>query len=116
MMKEGLVNREWAEHFIREEVTRITSEEFTWNEYLLEEGSIPGYNKAIGEAFIEYQANKALRDCGIDVVAIKPNDTITWFNHYRDISNQVVAQQEMKGNSYQKGVLKNDLARFTSEN
>ena len=60
-----------------------------------------------------YHANKAIRDCGIDVTPIKPNDTITLFNHYRDISNQVVAQQEMNSNQYQKGVLKNDLERFT---
>ena len=114
MMAENMVDPIWAEQFIRDEVTRITSEEFVWNKYLLEDGSIPGYNQAIGEAFIEYQANKALRDCGIDVTPIKPNDTITWFNHYRDINNQVVAQQEMKSNQYQKGVLKNDLDRFTN--
>jgi len=112
MIRTGLVDKDWAITFIENEVARIVLDEFNWNDYLLQDGSIPGYNKAIGEAFIEYQANKSLRDVGIDVPTIKPNDTITWFNHYRDISNQVVAQQEMKGNSYQKGLLKNDLARF----
>ncbi len=113
MIAESMVDPIWAKQFIKDEVVRIVSEEFAWNKYLLQDGSIPGYNQAIGEAFIEYQGNKALRDCGIDVPAIKPNDTITWFNHYRDINNQVVAQQEQKSNQYQKGVLKNDLARFT---
>jgi len=114
MIAEKMVDPTWAKEFIQAEVKRITAEEFTWNNYLLQEGSIPGYNQAIGEAFIEYQANKALRDVGIKIDAVKPNDTITWFNHYRDIGNQVVAQQEQKSNQYQKGVLKNDLAKFTS--
>jgi len=116
MIKESMVDPKWATQFIKDEVARITSEEFKWNKYLLQDGSIPGYNQAIGEAFIEYQANKSLRDCGIDVTPVKPNDTITWFNHYRDISNQVVAQQEQKSNQYQKGILKNDLDRFTNTN
>ena len=63
----------------------------------------------------EYQVNKAQRGVGIDIAPIKPNDTITWFNHYRDIGNQVVAQQEIKSNQYQKGVIKNDLARFVEK-
>ena len=115
MMKEGLVDKAWAKEFILEEAAKVVIGEFEWNEYLQKDGSIPGYNVAIGEAFIQYQHNKTLRDVGIDVAVIKPNDTITWFNHYRDISNQVVAQQEMKSNQYQKGVLKNDLDRFTKE-
>jgi ribonucleotide reductase beta subunit family protein with ferritin-like domain len=115
MISSGLVDKEWAHKRIANEAARIEAEEFIWNDYLLEEGSIPGYNKAIGQAFIQYQTNKALRDVGIDVPPIKPNDTITWFNHYRDINNQVVAQQEMKSNQYQKGILKNDLDRFTPQ-
>jgi len=112
MIRTGLVDKDFAYEFIANEVTKIVKDEYSWNNYLLKDGSIPGYNKSIGEAFIDYQANKALRDVGIDTLAIKPNDTITWFNHYRDISNQVVAQQEMKSNQYQKGTIKNDLARF----
>lgn len=112
MIKAGLVDKEWAYDFIEKEAAQTLKQEYLWNEYLLQDGSIPGYNQAIGEAFIDYQVNKALRTVGLDIPAIKPNDTITWFNHYRDISNQVVAQQEMKSNQYQKGVLKNDLHRF----
>ena len=115
MIKSGLVDKEWAHAFILAEADKALVGELGWNKYLLQDGPIPGYNEPIGEAFIRYQVNKTLRDVGIDVPPIKPNDTITWFNHYRDISNQVVAQQEMKSNQYQKGVLKNDLERFTNE-
>ena len=115
MIKTGLIDKEWAHDFICKEAEAIQIQEFEWNKYLLQEGSIPGYNQAIGEAFIQYQVNKAQRGVGIDIAPIKPNDTITWFNHYRDIGNQVVAQQEIKSNQYQKGILKNDLLRFTKD-
>jgi ribonucleotide reductase beta subunit family protein with ferritin-like domain len=112
MFSEGLIDKLWGYKFIKEETEKIKISEYSWNKYLQEEGSIPGFNQAIGEAFIDYQCNKSLRDVGIEVSIIKPNDTITWFNHYRNIDNQVVAQQEIKSNQYQKGILKNDLDRF----
>ena len=115
MIKTGLVDKEWAHKFITDEAHSILLGEFGWNKYLQQDGSIPGYNEKIGEAFILYQYNKAMRTVGIDVEPVKPNDTITWFNHYRDINNQVVAQQEMKSNQYQKGLVKNDLNRFTND-
>jgi len=115
MIRSGLVDKKWAQEFIATEAHKVLLGELEWNKYLQQDGPIPGYNESIGDAFILYQYNKAIRDVGIDVEPVRPNDTITWFNHYRDISNQVVAQQEMKGNSYQKGILKNDLNRFTKD-
>jgi ribonucleotide reductase beta subunit family protein with ferritin-like domain len=114
MISTNLVDKEWAHEFINSEVASIKVNEYAWNKYLLKDGSIPGFNEPIGEAFIDYQCNKSLRDCGIEVDPIKPNDTITWFNHYRDIDNQVVAQQEINSNQYQKGLIKNDLTKFFS--
>ena len=113
MIKEGLIDRDYAYNFIIKEANAVMMSELKWNTYLQKEGPIPGYNEEIGDYFIKYQTNKALRDCGVEVnTIIKPNDTINWFNHYIDINNQVVAQQEQKSNQYQKGILKNDLGRL----
>lgn len=114
MIREGLVDRDWATDFITNEAQQVLTSELAWNQYLQQEGSIPGYTLSIGEEFIIYQHNKALRDLGFDIAAIKPNDTVKWFNEYRNIANQVVAQQEQKSNSYQKGVLRNDLHKFST--
>jgi ribonucleoside-diphosphate reductase beta chain len=97
---------------IKEMADRVLAQEFEWNSYLLEEGNIPGYNKEIGEEFIKYQHNKALRDVGYNVEAIKPNSFVQWFNHYRNPNNKQVSQQEMKSTQYQKGVLQNDLHKL----
>ena len=115
MIREGIVDKDEAIEFITELAKEIESSEIKWNEYLLKDGPIPGYNKEIGEHFIKYQTSKALRDVGIKTYIVESNDTIQWFNHYRNIANQVVSQQEMKSNQYQKGILKNDLSRFDKD-
>lgn len=115
MISEGMVDRDWAYNFISTEANYVLTMELGWNSYLQAEGSVPGYTKAIGQEFINYWYNKALRDVGYDLEPIKPNDTIRWFNDYRNIHNQVVAQQEMRSNAYQKGTIKNDLSRFDQE-
>lgn len=114
MLREQLVDPELGRQFIIDEASRVLTSELEWNKYLQLDGSLPGLTPSICEEFIKYQHNKALRDVGIDVATIKPNDTVKWFNDYRDIANQAVAQQEQKSNSYQKGVLRNDLHKFTT--
>lgn len=91
---------------------QILEQELEWNKYLLKEGPIPGYNEQIGEYFIKYFHSKALRNLKADVVKIKSNDTIDWFNHYRNPDNKQVSQQEQKSTQYQKGVIKNDLDKI----
>lgn len=113
MIKENLINADWAIDFIKKETSKVLNQELKWNSYLQQEGSIPGYTEKIGAEFIRYQGNKALRNLGLpDIPVIKPNDTVQWFNNYRNINNQVVAQQEQKSNQYQKGLIKNDLSKF----
>lgn len=90
----------------------VLSQELQWNEYLQQDGPIVGYNQQIGEEFIRYKHNKALRDLGMDLPRIKPNDTIQWFNHVRMPDNKQVSQQEMKSSQYQKGVMKDDLYKL----
>lgn len=100
---------------IEEMALEIQSQEKSWNRYLQEDGPIPGYNIAIGDAFIEYFTNKTLRDLGSNIKPIKPNDTVQWFNHVRDPDNKQVSQQEMKSSQYQKGIIKDDLYLFNKE-
>ena len=87
----------------------ILEQELAWNEYLQQDGSIPGYNTEIGSQFIKYRHNKVLRDLGANIEAIKPNDIIQWFDHIRNPDNKQVSQQEQKSTQYQKGIVKDDL-------
>ncbi len=92
----------------------ILVQELEWNKYLLQDGPIPGYNEQIGEYFIKYYHAKALRNLGCDYTPVASNDTIDWFNHYRNPDNKQVSQQEQSSTQYQKGVMLNDLHKFNS--
>lgn len=108
LIKQGVIEIE----AIASILDAVLSQELKWNEYLQQDGPIVGYNQQIGEEFIRYKHNKALRDLGMDLPKLAPNDTIQWFNHVRMPDNKQVSQQEMKSSQYQKGVMKNDLHKL----
>lgn len=89
----------------------IVYQEIDWLRYLLLEGEVPGLNFKIGEHFIKYWAKKRLSAIKVphEYSAYKSNDIISWFNSYRDINKQNTALQEASNNSYQKGVIMDDL-------
>lgn len=93
----------------------VLRQELDWNNYLQQDGPIPGYNTAIGAEFLAYWHNKSLRDLGLPVDTVKPSSTVDWYNHYRNPDNKQVSQQEAKSTQYQKGVIKNDLQSYFEE-
>ncbi len=99
----------WMRHYAEE----IVNEELVWNDYLLEDGEIPGFNADIGEHFSKYWADFRLKEIGLDpIYGEKKSDIIDWYNKYRDLKKGVTALQEADATNYQKGKLKNDLDRF----
>lgn len=87
--------------------------EFEWASFLLRNGSIPGYNTEIMENFLKYFTNLRLKNIKVQEIypgdEAKKNDTIHWFESYRDINKQNTMLQEASNTSYIKGGLKNDL-------
>ncbi len=106
LLKEKAITKEEISYM----ADTILNQELGWNLYLQKDGPIPGYNQKIGEEFIRYMHNKTLRDLGIKIDIIKPNNTVQWFNHVRNPDNKQVSQQEQKSTQYQKGVMKDDLS------
>lgn len=99
------------------EAKRIAEEtvnsEIEWNKYLLSDGDIPGYNINIITNFLKYFANLRLKNIKVQEIysmeEAKHNDTIDWFENYRDLNKQNTMLQEASNTSYIKGGLKNDL-------
>jgi len=100
-----------------EEAKRIAFEtvesEYEWTEYLLKDGSLPGYNIQIMDNFLKYFANLRLKNIKVEDVfdrkEAQKTDTIDWFESYRDINKSNTMLQEASNTSYIKGGLKNDL-------
>jgi ribonucleoside-diphosphate reductase beta chain len=98
------------EAFIIDYVRKTVETEIEWSNYLLAEGEIAGFSKQVNNNFIKYQADLALRKIGIDpIYNAKKDDSVIWFDEYRKIKNQNSALQEVSNNSYNKGVIQNDI-------
>ena len=107
---------EWFDEEMVKFTEKTVKAEMEWNDYLLEDGSIPGYNKNIGEHFIKYWADKRLKELKIQpIYNEKRSDVIDWYNKYRDLNSTTTALQEADTTNYQKGKLTNDLDKFDIE-
>ena len=99
--------------WIYEYFENIVEQEFKWNSYLFDEGDLPGFTKQMGEHFIKYYTDRALKNIGLDpIFNEKVSDIIKWYDSYRNINSQNSALQEVSNTMYQKGVTKNDLNKF----
>jgi ribonucleoside-diphosphate reductase beta chain len=108
--KEKRQGVEFDEDFVYKYVKKVAEDEKKWSLYLLQDGELPGFNRSINKHFIVYFADKTLTDLGLEpIYNAKKNDTIDWYNDYRKIKNQNSALQEVSNNSYNKGVVKNDI-------
>ena len=104
---------EWFDEEMIKFTKRTVQAELDWSDYLLQNGSIPGYNKKIGEHFIKYWADKRLKELKLQpLYNEKKSDIIDWFNKYRDLNSTSTALQEADATNYQKGKLTNDLDKF----
>jgi len=103
----------WFDETMIKFTKKTVQQELDWNNYLLEDGPIPGYNQAIGEHFIKYWADKRLKEIGLQpLYNEKKSDIIDWYNKYRDLNSTSTALQEADATNYQKGKLVNDLDKF----
>ncbi len=98
------------EEFIVDYIKEVVEAEIKWSQYLLKDGEIPGFNNKLNENFIKYQADLSLKKIGMDPIynAVK-DDSIEWFDLYRNIKNQNSSLQEVSNTAYNKGVIKNDI-------
>ncbi len=100
----------FEEDFIIEYIRRTVDAEIGWSEYLTEKEEVPGFTRKINKNFIEYQADLALKKIGLaPIYNAKKDDSIEWFDLYRNIQNQNASLQEISNNQYQKGVIQNDI-------
>ena len=104
---------EWFDAEMVKFTKQTVEAELEWSDYLLKDGSIPGFNKNIGEHFVKYLADKRLKEIKIQpIYNEKKSDIIDWYNKYRDLNGTSTALQEASSTNYMKGKLKNDLNLF----
>jgi ribonucleoside-diphosphate reductase beta chain len=100
----------WAERTAHEIVKDIVEDEINWGKYLISFGNIPTLTTGVFENFVKWWANERLEKIGFQALEkVEKIDIIDWFNMYRDIDSENVAQQEAEALAYNIGIMKHDI-------
>ena len=111
-----IIKSDWFTNLVDEVSTSTTTKEIAYADYLLEDGEIQGFNKAICEHFIKYWVDRRRKQLKFEpFYNLEKNDIEKWFDSYRNINGKAVALQEADSAAYQKGTLINDLYKFKTE-
>lgn len=100
-----LFKTDWFQKEINEIVDGIVEDELMWAEYLLSFGPIKSLTMDVFNNFMKYYANERLKN--ISMEPLYPNiikdDSIKWFEMYKDINKDNTAQQESTALNYNIG-------------
>lgn len=100
-----LFKTDWFKKEINEIVHGIVEDELMWAEYLLSFGPIKSLTMDVFNNFMKYYANERLKNISMD--PLYPNvikdDSIKWFEMYKDINKDNTAQQESTALNYNIG-------------
>lgn len=103
----------WVQDQFTQYLQEAVNRELKWVDYLLEDGEIPGFNKAICTHFIQYWADRRLGELKIPpMFNVVKNDVEDWYDTYRNPNAKKSALQEIDSVTYQKNTLVNDLHKF----
>ena len=100
-----LFKTDWFKKEINEIVQGIVEDELMWAEYLLSFGPIKSLTMDVFNNFMKYYANERLKNINMD--PLYPNvikdDSVKWFEMYKDINKDNTAQQESTALNYNIG-------------
>lgn len=100
----------WYSDKVYEICDEVVNSEISWGKYLLSFGPIPSLTIGVIDNFVKYYANQRLQALGFkEKYQAEKSDTVSWFETYKNIDLDNVAQQEGEGLAYQIGILKNDI-------
>lgn len=105
-----LFKSQWFKNEVNKIVSDIVDDELMWAEYLLSFGPIKSLTMDVFNNFMKYYANDRLKNINIDPLypnAIK-DDSVKWFEMYKDINKDNTAQQESTALNYNIGNMNMD--------
>lgn len=110
--KEGFVDLMKSPHYmtmVQDTFSDVAKSEINWGKYLLQIGNIPGLTPKVLSNFVNYYVADRMGKLKIETKSVIADDTVQWFETYKDIDLDNVAGQESEGLAYQVGIIKNDV-------
>lgn len=106
----------WFDDMASTYISNVVDKEIAWASYLLESGNEPGFTLPICTHFIQYWADRRLRELSLpSIYSVQKNDIEIWFDDYRNVKNKSSALQEISNINYQIGKCVNDLHLFDKD-
>ena len=99
----------WYKDLVGDIFSDVTKGEIEWGKYLMSFGNIPSLTPKVLVQFVEFYSADRRNKLKIGVQKIDSNDTVNWFQTYKDIDKDNVAGQEGEGLAYNVGILGNDI-------
>lgn len=105
-----LINSDWFTTMATNIFKEVLEDELEWSKYLLSFGEIPTLTLEVTKQFMEYYADNRIAKIGLPkIYNRKKTDVVNWFEMYKDINKDNVAQQEKESTAYNIGILRNDI-------
>ena len=94
---------------VKDVFSDVAKSEIQWGKYLLSIGNIPSLTTKVLSNFVNYYCADRMNKIKIETDIVSTDDTIQWFETYKNIDLDNVAGQESEGLAYQVGIIKNDI-------
>ena len=111
--KEGftdIMNSPQYDTMVKDTFSDVAKQEIKWGKYLMSIGNIPSLTPKVLSNFVNYYVADRMVKLKIEVNEVKADDTVQWFETYKNIDLDNVAGQESEGLAYQVGIIKNDIS------
>jgi len=104
-----LVNSPNFDVMVNDVFSDVAKSEINWGKYLMSIGNIPGLTPKVLSNFVNYYVMDRMKKLKVECKEIKADDTVQWFETYKNIDLDNVAGQESEGLAYQVGIIKDDI-------
>lgn len=85
-------------------------QEKEWADYLFSKGSMIGLNASILHSYVEYVADGAMKQIGLDSPFTVTSNPLPWMNHYLESDAVQVAPQESEKSDYLVGAIDSNVS------
>lgn len=104
-----IMNRPQYTEMIKDIFSEVRLGELGWGKFLMSFGNIPSLTPKVLENFMTFYNNDRMSMLKIGVSKTPADDTVKWFDTYKNIDLDNVAGQEGEGLAYNVGILRNDV-------
>jgi len=105
-----IMESKWYKDMVISTFKGVYEDELEWAKYLLSIGDVPTLTEQVMEKFLKYYVDLRLSQLSVEkIYNQEKTDVVQWFENYKDMNKDNIAQQESDMAIYSIGIMKNDI-------